>query len=299
MGTVMTRNGSLNWWLLAFAFWAAFLLVLEPGNISRAVAMGRQLAIGREFVRIVGAALIGTAAMPVVLYLERRYPVSRLRDLRNAAWLTLGLLALAGLMNLMSSLAAAWGFEGRWLPAAADVRRQLVANWGLLAFALIGLVAIIRVLKSGQAKLPEAAAKNSGPTTVREVIVKSGTRSVRIEMADVDWIEAQGNYVALHVGGRTHLHRQTLKNFAAQLDEARFVRIHRSTVVAVDRITQFRSEINGEATLQLNTGKELRVSKTHRRAAREAWSFRTPCRLLAVDVAAPDARTPASQNTAE
>jgi hypothetical protein len=276
MGLVMTRYGSLNWWLLAFVFWAAFLLVLEPGNISRAIAMGHQLAIGREFIRIVGAALIGTAAMPVVLHLERRYPVSQLRDLRNAAWLTLGLVALAGMMNLVSSLVAAWGFEGKWLPSATDVRRQLLANWGLLAFALIGLVAIVRVLQSGQAKSLVAAARIAGQAPVREVIVKSGTRSVRIDMADVAWIEAEGNYVALHVDGRTHLHRQTLKTFAAQLDETRFVRIHRSTVVALERITQFRSEINGEATLLLSTGKELRVSKTHRRAVREAWASRTP-----------------------
>jgi DNA-binding LytR/AlgR family response regulator len=180
-------------------------------------------------------------------------------------------------MNLASSFAAAWGFERRWLPAGGDVRRQLSANWTLLAFALMGLSAIVRVIRFGseRAVTPHAGTIERAPT--REVIVKTGTRSLRIDMADVDWIEAQGNYVALHVGTRTHLFRQTLKTFAAQLDETRFVRIHRSTLVALDRIESLRSDIDGEATLQLSTGQELRVSKTHRRAVRERWGTSTHC----------------------
>jgi DNA-binding LytR/AlgR family response regulator len=276
MRLFMTRNRSLNWLLLAFVFWAAFLLVLQPGNISRAIVMGHQLGAGRELIRILAASLIGTAAMPVVLYLERRYPAVHLRDLRNIAWLTLGLVALAGAMNLVSSVVAAWGFEGKWLPTAASVRRQLVANWGLLAFALIGLVAIVRVLKPTPAK-PNGLVTEEVAAVLQYVFVKSGTRSVRIGLEEVDWIEAQGNYVALHVGPRTHLHRQTLKNFAAQIDERRFIRIHRGTVVALDRVRQFRSETNGEAMLQLHAGQELRVSKAHRRVVREAWlSLRPP-----------------------
>lgn len=267
----MTRNGSLNWWLLAFLFWAAFLLVLEPGNLARAAALGRELSLGREFARIVCAALIGAVAMPAVLYLERRYPVRDLGHVRNAVWLIAGLLALAGVMNLVSCIVAAWGFEQRWLPSGAAVRRQLVANWALLAFALIGLIAIVRVVRFGKAT-PPASSPMPARTALQEVVVKSGTRSVRVDLADVDWIEAQGNYVALHVGSRTHLHRQALKCFIEQLDDARFVRIHRSTVVALDRVRGFSSDVNGEVTLQLSTGRELRVSKAHRREVRRRWS---------------------------
>lgn len=268
-------EASPGWWLLGFAFWAAFLLVLEPGNVARALALGRELSLGRESVRILIAALIGTGAMPAVLYLERTYPVPGPRLVRNALWLILGLVALAGVMNVVSSIAAAWGFEGRWLPAAANVRRQLHANWALLAFALIGLSAIVRIVRLGRVDVPAAAAATTTATVLPPaVVVKTGTRSERVELATVDWIEAQGNYVALHVGERTHLHRQTLKAFAARPDASRFIRIHRSRMVAVDRIVLFRSEVNGEATLKLNCGQELRVSKAHRRAVREIWARR-------------------------
>jgi two-component system LytT family response regulator len=122
---------------------------------------------------------------------------------------------------------------------------------------------------------PHAGTIERAPT--REVIVKTGTRSLRIDMMDVDWIEARGNSVALHVGTRAHLFRQTLKTFAAQLDKNRFVRIHRSTVVALDRIESLRSDIDGEATLLLSTGQELRVSETHRRNVRERWGSSRHC----------------------
>jgi uncharacterized membrane protein len=267
----MTRKVSLGWWLTAFVFWAAFLLVLEPGNLSKASALGYQLSFGREFTRIVCAALIGTAAMPVVLFLDRRYPVTSLRDHRNALWLLLGLLALAGVMNLVSSVFAAWGFERRWLPSGGAIRRQLVANWTLLAFALIGLSALVRVVRFSRERAEQGQSRELGSGALREVIVRSGTHTLRVDLAAVDWIEAQGNYVALHVGSRTHLLRQTLKTFAAQLDDARFVRIHRSRVVPFDRIKSLRSEVDGEATLLLTTGQELRVSKTHRRAVRARW----------------------------
>ncbi|MEO8314923.1 MAG: LytTR family DNA-binding domain-containing protein [Pseudomonadota bacterium] len=259
----MTRNGSLNWWLLAFLFWASFLLVLEPGNLARAAALGRDLTFTREFLRISCATLIGMAAMPAVLYLEHRYPVQNLSHYRNAAWLVAGLLAVAGAMNLVSCLAFTWRFEQQWLPSSAAIRRQLAANWALLAFALIGLVAIVRVIRS--IPVPHRAA-------LKEVIVKSGTRSVRVALEDVEWIEAQGNYVALHVGARTHLLRKTLTALAAELDGTRFVRIHRSTAVRIDRIVKLRTEVNGEATVTLSTGRELRVSKGYRRDVRTKWA---------------------------
>lgn len=267
----MQRSASLGWWLAAFVFWAAFLLVLEPGNLSRASALGYQLSFGREFTRIVCAALIGTAAMPVVLLLDRRYAVAAFRDYRNALWLLLGLLALAGVMNLVSSVFAAWGFERRWLPSSGAIRRQLVANWTLLTFALIGLSALVRVVRLSGERAKQAKPHEAGRSALREVIVRSGTHTLRVDMTAVDWIEAQGNYVALHVGSRTHLLRQTLKTFAGQLDDARFMRVHRSTVVAFDRIRSLRNEIDGEATVLLTTGRELRVSKTYRRAVRARW----------------------------
>lgn len=261
----MARKGLLDGWLLAFLFWAAFLLVLEPGNIARAMMVGRELAIGREAVRILCAALIGTAAMPAVIYLGRRYPLTDTCWRVSATWLLLGLVALAGAMNIVSSFVAAWGFQQRLLPAPGDVSRQLIGNWFLMSFALVVLSGSLRWLR-----IPEVPP--SGPAPLRAVTVKTGTTLRRVALGEVDWIEAQGNYVALHVGAHTHLHRETLKGFECQLDPDRFLRIHRSVVVALDRIDTVRSDADGEMMLRLHTGAQLRVSKPHRRSVRERWA---------------------------
>lgn len=262
----MTSKGWLKGWGLVLCFWAAFLLVLEPGNIARAISVGHRLTLEREMARISCAALIGSAAMPSLLYLIRCYPVNTdAIRWRNLVWLALGLIALSGTINLVSCFVAAWGFQQKLLPGWSDFSRQLIGNWLLVAFALGVLSLLVRVFGHRVTPLPACP-------VVRHVVVKTGTRSVRVDLGEVDWIEAQGNYVALHVGSREYLHRQTLAKFSEKMDLERFIRIHRSAVVAIDCIDELRSDGDGEVTVRLRTGRELRVSKSHRRVVRERWA---------------------------
>jgi two-component system LytT family response regulator len=105
----------------------------------------------------------------------------------------------------------------------------------------------------------------------QRIAYKSRKGESFVDVDRVDWIEAQGNYVALHVGPQAHLVRDTLANIQRQLDPARFVRIHRRAIVAVDRITAIQPEGNGDATLRLVDGRELRASRSHRKAIRDHW----------------------------
>ncbi len=90
-----------------------------------------------------------------------------------------------------------------------------------------------------------------------------------LELANVDWIETQGNYLALHAGPAVHLIRETSVRFEARLDPRRFVRIHRRTIVALDRIRDVAALSNGDASLRLNDGTELRMSRGFRDAVLE------------------------------
>jgi DNA-binding LytR/AlgR family response regulator len=83
-------------------------------------------------------------------------------------------------------------------------------------------------------------------------------------MAAVDWIETQGNYLALHSGAQTHLIRETSARFEAKLDADRFLRIHRRAIAAVDRIRELRRLPGGDALARLDSGAELRVSRSYR-----------------------------------
>jgi hypothetical protein len=267
------RSVTPTWLLIGFLFWVAFLLVLEPGNIARATALGRSLSVSREAARIFCAAVLGTAAVPAVLAITNRYSLSGPGRWRNAVWLLCALVAVAGVLNIVSSFVAAWGFDRRLLPGLAAVSRQLQGNWALLTFALACLAAILAVEKFRRSKT-EAKPGTAAPEVLREVIVKSGRRSLRVSMENVDWIEAQGNYVALHIGDRTHLLRETLNHLEAQLDPGQFVRIHRGTIVSLNKVQGLSSDANGEATLQLANGQVQKISRRYRKTVRDRWEER-------------------------
>jgi len=94
-------------------------------------------------------------------------------------------------------------------------------------------------------------------------------RNGRIEVLDldsVDWISAAGNYVELHANGRRFLHRTTLKTLAGRLDPGRFARIHRSTVVNLERVRDLEPTPQGDWKLDLASGDRLRLSRRYREA---------------------------------
>jgi hypothetical protein len=257
--------------LLGFLFWLAILLVLQPGNVARAMMAGYALSFEREATRIIGAGVIGAASTPIVLWLVRRYAATGIPRLRDVALLVLWLIALAAALNVLSSFAAAWIFDQRWLPDASAVGDQLIRNWTLVAFALISLTALVKVANS----VGLLRASSSSPIASHEphtISVKVGRRTLRVEVDSIDWLEAQGNYVALHVGRDTHLVRETLGHFETLLDNSRFVRAHRRIIVAVARIRSIRSTDNGGAILTLDTGQQLVASRRHRRDVRKKWA---------------------------
>ena len=91
-------------------------------------------------------------------------------------------------------------------------------------------------------------------------------REFLIAATDIEWLQAQGNYVGLHVNGHDYLLRSTLTEFLAQLDPARFVRVHRSYVVNLDRIAEIEPLDGGEARLKMRDGSAVPCSRRYRDA---------------------------------
>lgn len=112
------------------------------------------------------------------------------------------------------------------------------------------------------------AAQAGGPSLER-LVVKSSGRIYFVRIADIDWCEAAGNYIRVHVGAQPHLVRETMNRLESQLDSRQFVRIHRSTIVNVDRIQELRSAYNGEQVLVLRDGTRLTMSRGYRDGLQE------------------------------
>jgi two-component system LytT family response regulator len=96
------------------------------------------------------------------------------------------------------------------------------------------------------------------------LVVKSGGTTRFVRVADIDWIEAAGVYVNLHVAGKELLYRAALNDLAARLDPMRFVRVHRSAIVNIDSIVQLEPISHGEFEAVLKHGSRARVSRTYR-----------------------------------
>jgi two-component system LytT family response regulator len=122
-------------------------------------------------------------------------------------------------------------------------------------------------------KLVAAAAEAVRTRGARKrFVVRTGSTYYFVAVDDVDWIDAADNYLRLHVGSKTHFARGTMKQAEDELDHDRFVRIHRSAIVAVNRIRAIRNTEAGGHVVELNDGVQLRSSRQYFRRVNELLS---------------------------
>jgi two-component system, LytTR family, response regulator len=106
-----------------------------------------------------------------------------------------------------------------------------------------------------------AAAERGTPTT--RFVARRGSKHYFVRVDDIDWIEAEANYVRLVTGDKSHLIRETMKSVEARLDPSAFVRIHRSAIVAVDRIQSIEARDAGEYVITMPGGAQLMSSRSY------------------------------------
>ena len=93
------------------------------------------------------------------------------------------------------------------------------------------------------------------------ILLKSSGEIFFLKAEEIDWIEAEGDYMKFHVAGRAHLMRETMARLEARLDPKRFIRIHRSTIVNIDRLRKLSPSFAGEYAVVLHDGTKLKLSR--------------------------------------
>ena len=111
---------------------------------------------------------------------------------------------------------------------------------------------------------PPAPVSADPATLPRRFLVKGDGQMYFVAVDDIDWVEAYGNYVRLHVGKGVHLIRETLGNIERQLDPARFARVHRSSIVNLDRVARMDLWGAGDYVVLLKDGTKLKLSRWYR-----------------------------------
>jgi two-component system LytT family response regulator len=121
-----------------------------------------------------------------------------------------------------------------------------------------------RALARAKDKLARWGQRQQG-RSVSRIVVKSRGQTLFLNVADIDWIEAASYYACLHVGGATHILRRTLQELEQELDAQRFVRIHRSIIVNLDRVRGLELQEGGDYEVVLESNARLRLSRRYRK----------------------------------
>ncbi|MEW5249376.1 LytR/AlgR family response regulator transcription factor [Microbulbifer sp. 2201CG32-9] len=103
----------------------------------------------------------------------------------------------------------------------------------------------------------------------RKLAIKDRSRIVMVNQADIEWIDAAGDYMCVHAGGETHVMRSTMKELQQQLCADTFKRVHRSTLVNLTFIDHIRVLSKGEYQLTLSSGSQIKVSRNYRQPIKE------------------------------
>lgn len=102
------------------------------------------------------------------------------------------------------------------------------------------------------------------PRYADRLVIKGAGRVFFLKVDEIDWVEAEGNYVRLHVGAESHMIRETMHSLESRLDPGMFLRIHRSYMVNVDRVKELKPWFRGEYVVRLRDGRELTLSRGYR-----------------------------------
>ena len=99
---------------------------------------------------------------------------------------------------------------------------------------------------------------------ISKLAIKDGGHITWVPQDQIEWIDAAGDYMCVHVAGQTHIMRKTMKELEAELDPSLLQRIHRSTIVNINRVKEMQSHINGEYFLTLEGGHTIKLSRTYK-----------------------------------
>ena len=118
------------------------------------------------------------------------------------------------------------------------------------------------------------AAIRTAPAMSERIAIRSAGEVVFIDVPAIDWIESADYYTCLHVGATTHILRRSLADLEDDLRDKGFARIHRSTIVNLDRVHRLAPNPDGDYELALRDGTRLKVSRRHRRGVFERLGLR-------------------------
>ncbi len=285
----LRRRAELGFWAVLLLVQAAFNSVVTLIDLRGG---GRALATWEPVLWELSSVLVVGLLIPAIAAFERRFPLHWDTLSRHLPWHVAGsvvycTLHLAGMMALRHLAYAAMGTEyrpGSWWGQWSYEYLKDVRNYALIVSTLVGYRFVLlrlqgeaRVLDASESRTTEAAAAADTPDAAPPAspapvlrpdrfLVRKLRREFLIAATDIAWLQAEANYVGLHVNGHDYLVRSTLADFLEQLDPSRFARVHRSYAVNLDAVAEIEPLDSGDARLVMKDGSSLPCSRRYRSA---------------------------------
>jgi hypothetical protein len=254
------------------AIWTAMLSIswIAQSNVMMAdeARRGNVVGLGRALVVEGTSHLVIAALLPAVYWMHRRWPVAG-RPANIVAHVvalvpfslahTLGMAALR-LLWFAAIMGEAFRFPLDWNRLSYEFPKDVVTCLMVTA----GVYSFRYLLQRSPEPAPAPDPAKAPAHPERFAVRKRGGSEVVVAVADIDWIEAAGNYAILHVAGETFEIRSSLSKLEAELDPRRFVRVHKSHVVNVTRVTEVTPWVGGDWRIRLRDGAEVNLSRRYR-----------------------------------
>ncbi len=260
----------LRVWTTSAAFFAAVAVVNALTLITEAERGGLPYDVRLPWTLEITSVLTMFFLVPAVSQFERRFPFAAETWSRMLGWHVLGSIAFSAAhvagFSLLRTLV--FGVMGQTYSAIEDPLTDLLYEYrkDLLPYAVI--VLFLSLNRGLELARREAAVARRDARETGRLTLKSGGRTIFLDARSLDWAEAAGNYVEIHVGGATHLIRIGLAALEAQLVETRvpIARVHRSRLVNRDKVREVIPVGDGDVTIRMADGSELRGSRRYREA---------------------------------
>ena len=240
-------------------------------GVSDEARRGHVVGYGRILVDEITSHLVVVALLFALYWLHRRWPLGERRNLviHVLAVVPFSLLHTGGMAALRLLWFNAVAGVSYSFPLTVD-RLQYEFAKDLVTYLMLttGVVALNYLLRKAPptASAPVEPAPSTAPASTPErfAVRKRGGSEVLVEVADIDWIEASGNYAILHVAGDTFEIRSSLTKLEGELDPRRFVRVHKSHLVNIARVAEVTPWVSGDWRIRLHDGAEVNLSRRYR-----------------------------------
>ena len=263
------------------AFWVLLTIFNTVFNSLVAQIDHARTAAWEPWVWEWSSAILILALIPAVLAVERRWPFRFDTWRRSLPWHLLATVpfsllhvgGMVGLRKLAYDLTGGHYRFGAWWPNFGYEYLKDIRTY----FVIIALTCLSRLwLMRWQGEARLLVAPEEGPPVEpvdrpERFLVRKLGKEFLINASEIEWLQASGNYVNLHVRGRDYPLRATMAGIEERLDPARFVRVHRSLFVTLAYLAEIAPLVRGDARLQMRDGAKIPCSRRYRAALRERF----------------------------